>query len=429
MLKKILQTITLVVIIISITAAEQQPDSIKTAIRNENILQLGMKYYFNAKYDSAISALNVAASDSTFSPALFYIGASYEALNDYQNAKQYYTKAVESDSCNSPYRFRLAKLLEVTGSMKDAENELAIINDQDSAFIPAFFEGGILSYNRRDYDRAIQLFSHVLRTRSNDFLSYYYIGSSYIIKNKMDSARTKLSECLMLNPEYVPALNALASIYFSNYDYREALHLYTRAMNLRPELGDYYYKAGLCHSKLEEYKESIHFFTEATRRDTTNDSYYAQMGYAYLMMEQFDSSVAAYLNAIAIDKENPLYLTNLGFAYSKLDSVDRAASSYEQAITVQKPQNIALMYIRLGTLYYYNEDYKKALAAYQKAATLDPANKDAQFYSAITYDRQKDPKSAIRHYKKFLDLTSGDTIKQDWQNEAKKRLSVLKKLL
>jgi tetratricopeptide (TPR) repeat protein len=412
---------------LTVSARGQTTDSAKADGSTDSLLQAGIKLYFNSHYDDAIETLTKAAADTAPPAVSFYLGASYEALNDFQSAEQYYAKALQADSMNTGYRFKLGKLLEQAGAAKKAEAQFETIVRTDAEFIPAVYELGVLAYNQRNYETSIRHFTHVVRERPRDFMSFFYIGSCLIGMGRSDSAIYTLSGCITLNPEYVPALNTLAAIYFSKGDYDESLRLYTKAMNRRPENAEYHYKVGLCHSKLEEFKHAVPYLREACRIDTANDTYCAQLAYAHLALKQYDSAVIAYRKAIAIDHENSTYHTNLGFTFSKMDSTDDAIAAYESAIRACRPDVIASIYVRLGTLYYYDNDYQKALSAYRQALAYDPANRDAQFYVAITSDRLKDQKSAIRHYKKYLDLASGDTIQRDWQKQARERLKMLRK--
>jgi tetratricopeptide (TPR) repeat protein len=412
---------------LTLSAWGQTIDSSKAGEPTDSLLQAGIKLYLNAHYDDAIRILGTAADDTTPGSVHYYLGASYEALNDFYNADQHYRKALRVDSLNNGYRYRLGKLLQQAGAIKNAQLQFDTIVRMDPQFIPAVYELGVLAYNQRNYEPALRHFMRVVRERPRDFMSFFYIGSCLIGMGKSDSATSALSGCITLNPEYVPAMSTLAAIYYSKGDFNLSLRFYTQAMNRRPENAEYHYKVGLCHTKLDEFTKAVPFLLEACRLDTANDTYYGQLAYAYLMNRQYDSAVIAYRKAIEIDRENSTYYTNLGYTLSKMDSSEAAIAAYESAVRACRPEVIGSIYVRLGTLYFYDKDYQKALTSYRQALRYNPAGKEAQFYVAITSDRLKDQKSAIRHYKKYLDLASGDTSQRDWQKQARERLRVLRK--
>lgn len=99
--------------------------------------------------------------------------------------------------------------------------------------------------------------------------------------------------------------------------------------------------------------------------------------------EQFEIAVTAFANAVAIDSTNSDAARNLGYSHYELDQIDRAIAVYEQILErVPDDEDTA---VRLGYLYYNEENYEKA-AHYLKgpAAHTD----DVQIVSALATSYQ-----------------------------------------
>jgi len=394
----------------------------------DSLRQTGVRFYTEGKYAEAVQTLSLIESDSTTPAIQFYLGMSYASLNDLEHAMPSLKSAAFADTLNMGYRFQFARILAEAGETRQAQHEYEFIIGKDSSYIPAYWQLGVLFYEQKMYERASGVFLHLITVNPRDFLSYYYLGSSFVGLKNIDSARMYLATCLTINRDFVPAITALASLYYDARDYREALRLYTIALTRFPENAELNYKIGLCHNRLEQYPDAIAPLQQAIRIDSLKDLYHAQLGYAYLFEKKFDSAEVEYRKAVKLDEDNPLYYVNLALALSRLNRIDDAADSYQRALASYHPENIADVYIRLGTLYYLQKHYHDALDAYRQAVEYQPKNREAQFYLALAYDQMKDSPSAIKQYKKYLKLASDDTTSRERErkHEARQRLQNLR---
>ncbi len=397
--------------------------------RTDSLEQLGMKLYAEGRFNESVATF--CQLDSTRYSARLYdaLGMGYASLNDVQAALRYLRRAVECDPLDAAYRYHFARTLAQSGATIEAQREFQLIIDHDPTYVAAYMQIGQGYYERKLYDSALVFFSHVMEVNPRDYLTYYLAASSLVGLREYDSARTFLAACMAFNPSYTSAVVLLASIYFSVGDHREALRLYSLASLQRPTDADLRFKSGLCSEKLNEVEKALVFFRQAIAIDSTNDAYYAQIGYTYLQRHRYDSAAAAYERASALDPDNSLYLINLGYSLQKMDDARGAVDAYTRAIVTQHPENIALVYVRLGTLCYFEKRYHDALAAYMQAIAYNPKNTEAQFYLALTHDQLSDKYSAIRQYQKYLKLAADDTARQERERktQARGRINYLKR--
>ena len=68
-------------------------------------------------------------------------------------------------------------------------------------------------------------------------------------------------------------------------------------------------------------------------------------------------------------QDNPLYYVNLVLALSQTNRIEDAVDACGQALAAYHPENIADVYVRLGSLYFVQKQYRNALNAYQQAAS------------------------------------------------------------
>jgi tetratricopeptide (TPR) repeat protein len=374
----------------------------------DSLFQRGMQLYSAGQYRSAAEELG-ALCDSTTPNVVFYLAMSHLALNNVQEGIPLLSRAVALDPGNNGYRFQLARTLAQSGSGDAATAEYERLVADDPAFTAAHYQLGLLRLEQRRYNDAVVEFRAVIGLNPADYLSYYYLSSALVSQAELDSARQYLASCVSLNPRYTPAVMLLASIYYGAAEFDEALRLYKAASLQRPHDPDLAYKIGLCFGKLGKLDSAVVYCADAARRDTANDVYAAQTGYYHLVGERFADALADYRSAVRLDGDNSLYYVNLAFAFAQLGQPDSAIAAYSNAIRACKPENIATIYLRLGTLYYYQKAYRKALASYQQALDLQPMSTEAQYYVALATDQVANPQSAVRQYRKYLSLAKDDT--------------------
>jgi tetratricopeptide (TPR) repeat protein len=419
------RTLTLALLLFAVPLARAQDTAPGAA---DSLFREGMRSYTAGRFGEA-AGLFGALCDSATPNVVFYLAMSHLSTNNVQEGLPLLRRAVALDPANTGYRYQLAKSLAQSGSPDLAAAEYESLIAADSGFAAARYQLGLLRYEQRRHSEAAGLFRSVIDLNPGDYLSYYYLSSSLVSQAELDSARPYLASCMSLNPRYTPALTLLASIYYGAGEYDESLRLYSAAAAQRPLDPDLPYKIGLCYGKLGKIDSALAYCSVAARRDTTNDVYIAQAGYYHLVQERFDSALSAYRKAVQLDGENSFYYINLAFAFSRLNNADSAVAAYERGVAASHPENIATIYLRLGTLYYYQKEYRKALASYRQALDLQPLSTEAQYYVALAYDQLADPKTAVRQYRKYLALAKDDTtaLERERKQQAGDRLRALRR--
>ena len=369
----------------------------------------------NGRLLDATRAFLLAGADTGSAVERFGLGITYASLNDVQRALKYLRQAVVLDSTNVNYRFQLARFLAQSGALKEGQAEYEVIVQQDSTYIPALTALGQLYSEPDTYEMAAEIYHRVLAINPDDFLSHYYLANIMVGLMNPDTAAICLNTALRLNPNFVPALNVLASIHYAKKRFYEALSLYQRAAALRPNNAEFKNKVGLCYRNLDDYRSAINAFRRAVELDSLSASYFGNLGHSYYWLAMYDFSVTAYKHAIALDNENSIYYLNLALAYQRLDSIQAAANAYRMAIWTYHPETVLDLQVKLGSVYFLGKDYRNAIETYQTVLRTNPEVRDAQFYLASAYDNLSDYTSAIQNYSKYLKLaenvsTEGERI-------------------
>lgn len=393
----------------------------------DSLYRAGVQFYIEGQYAKAINVLERARADTLTPSIAFYLGAASATLNDFKSARQYLQRAVDMAPDNISYRFQFARFLSQAGLLSEAEKQYAGIVERDSSFTPALSNLGLISADRKDYQQSIAFFLRVVRQNPRDYVAYYDLGGGLTNMGFPDSAREYLSTCLTLNPDYIPALSLLATSYYRNSEYHDALRLLAHLQALRPDNADFVYRGGLCYEKIGNSPAAVSQFRKATVLDSVNEYYFAHLGQAYFRVQQFDSCVIAYQRAATINNENPLLFLNIAMAWQKLDSTQRAAEAFRTSIATYHPEAIASVYRQLGALYYNGKHYRDARNSYRKALEWNGKDMEAMFYLAVCQDKLRNAKAAAEGYRGFLKVSKGSGNLKEQMTWANRRLRELTK--
>jgi tetratricopeptide (TPR) repeat protein len=415
----------IVALLVAVDFLSAQPRPGDSPVRPDSLFQAAVVSYYEGAYARVIDLLQPSAGTLRSPKADYYLGSSFAALNDPQNAIRYLRMAVDSSARDIPYRFQLAKSLYAYGAAVDARTEYRLILEQDSAFLPALFNLGTLCFDSRDFGSAADLFSRAVRLNPRDYLSYYNLGASLVNLGKPDSAMQFLRASMALNLRYVPCLSLLASVYYKRKEYQDAGRLYGMIVARDSGNADSWARWGYCMEKLREPEWAVRCFRNASKLDTTNALYCARLGQAYFELKNFDSAAVSYSRAASLEEDNPVLFLNAGLAYASLDSLESALDAFHRSYVASHTERLGLLYSQIAGVYYKQKRFRRAEGSYLKALQYDPGNKRSVFFLAHSQDELRNFRGAAASYSRFLKLAGGEAAYADLVPYARKRLREL----
>jgi tetratricopeptide (TPR) repeat protein len=142
------------------------------------------------------------------------------------------------------------------------------------------------------------------------------------------------------------------------------------------------------------FDQAVSIYKQATAVDATQPLLWARLGGAYLnaagkvpagdratASEDYTQAVEAYKKAIAL-KESAALHNNLGQAYAKLGKTADAMAEYNAAAQLD-PANAGLYYYNLGAILTNTGKVDDANAAFDKAIAADPNRADAYYWKGV----------------------------------------------
>jgi len=205
------------------TLQDVQKDSTST------ILADAIKHYENKDYKSAIEKYLLIQPETEDS--LLGIASCYQALENYNNAIEYYKKATKINPKNSEIPYYIGYLYSEKQEWKNAENYLK----QSLALNPESEAKNLLSYvmqnlNLEDYNDAVKLyennnfeaalvkFNEIIKKEANNAFAYYYRGLIYDEQKKYNLA--------------ISDYNKFISVYVTDDEYSQ--YIKARIEELKP---------------------------------------------------------------------------------------------------------------------------------------------------------------------------------------------------
>lgn len=131
-------------------------------------------------------------------------------------------------------------------------------------------------------------------------------------------------------------------------------------------------------------------------------------------------AVAAYEKVIELDPAHAAAHINLGTIYYNRQEYTRAEKHYRKAIEVDP--RYALAYFDLGNVLDETGRVPDATSAYKTALLLAPTYADAHYNLALAYEKMREPRKALPHWRAYVRLDTAGPWAIHARNQIRKIL-------
>lgn len=125
----------------------------------------------------------------------------------------------------------------------------------------------------------------------NSTFGLYTQGEQLLNQKYLDQAEVKLKQALEKDAYYAPALDRLASLYYREGRYREALDVSKKALSLNTYDGDANYFYGLTNRVLGHAAEAKAAFSIASYSTSVRTAAYEQLGEMYALDQDWEKAI------------------------------------------------------------------------------------------------------------------------------------------
>ncbi|MGZ7074133.1 MAG: tetratricopeptide repeat protein [Candidatus Angelobacter sp.] len=165
----------------------------------------------------------------------------------------------------------------------------------------------------------------------------------------------------------------------------------------------------------QQYSQAEEKLQALISTQSENPQAWFDLGFAQSHLGKTAEAITAYRKATQLDPKWFEAQQNLGLALAKSRDLTSAAAALKTAVTLKPtiggPQALVGAWLSLAQVTEESQP-QESLAAYQKAAELDPANSEAQLGAARMAERSGNTAAAEQQYLKLAEAGNNDSVER-----------------
>lgn len=292
-----------------------------------------------------------------------------------------------------------------------------------------FYNMGVDSYGRQDYEKAINLFKQAIECKDIKPQVYYNIGLSYQCTKEYDKAIVNYLKFLEAKPEDYDGLYNLALTYFTKEKFKKAIEYFEKCALVKQD-EDVVKALVLAYLSANEFENALNFADRILETSPYGkDLYYAaakvfenknslNKDFTYI-----DAAIGMYIKIIERDSKYFNAYLSTSICYAKKGEWDNSVSYCQKALEANPKSYEANN--QMGLVYYCCDNIKESIKYYETALNLKPHG-DFKIYSNLGYAYEK-----IGQYDKAIKVFTQLISKFPQfpaKNEIKNHLRILKEI-
>ena len=294
----------------------------------------------------------------------------YYALKDFDKAIGIYSEAIDKMPGFAPLYSLLGDVYRAVGKHEEAIVEYKMARWIDSLCFSAY-SGLVQAYEEMgDYDNAIITYKKFISIHPNNAVLHSNVANLYFMKGEIDEAISHYQSAITLNPKQDwTSLVAQTLGYIQQNvtkNMQAAVSSFHIAHLLAPKEIDIYVSLGSAFYDAEDYKNALIVYRRALELEPNNAKIHCNMGYLYWGMGDLTEAIKEYNLSIKYDPHYDIAHNNLGVIYlDDLAHISNAIECFKHA--AESNPNYALAYYNLGRAYAIKGEKIEAAKYYQLA--------------------------------------------------------------
>lgn len=283
---------------------------------------------------------------------------AFEAIIDYFDDKEDYTKALEAAEMGIDYFPFCATLL-----IKKADLLLAT----------------------RQYKQALEILQGAELLDSKDINLYILKTDAYLALDQQDKAVALLEEAIQQfeGEERIELLFELADVYDDYEEFDKVFDCLKLILEEEQTNEEALYKICFWTDFTGRNEESIRLHLGIIDEHPYNELAWFNLGAAYQGLKLYEKAIDAYEYALAIDDKFDYAYRNIGDAYIRLRKYKEAIEALEKVLELSKPEEV--IYEAIGHCYDRMKNFAQARFHYRKASHLNQEDSRLIYKVACTY--------------------------------------------
>jgi tetratricopeptide (TPR) repeat protein len=265
---------------------------------------------------------------------------------------------------------------------------LAAQNSDSSKF---YFQKGLEEKKVRRFLVASNQFTKAIQLDPRFTDAYIESGLANNEMRKTDAAMADFTKALELDPQNETAVKELTTLYFNYRQYQKALDLALKCKNC-PDKDRI---IALCYFKMEDYGRAEKLLLAQANKNPKDAELAYTLASNYLEMGLEAKAITWYENAVLLDDKKSKWFMELGLLYSNTNNYKKAVAAYTKAAELGQTRGNDFNE-NLGFAYIYSGDFDNGEKLLSDLVTRRPGDKElirdvaGAFFDSKNYDKALD---------------------------------------
>lgn len=232
---------------------------------------------------------------------------------------------------------------------------------------------GIYSFNKGNYDSAVNCFDYAIQQKPTSYNSYYQRSKAKEKLNNIEGAITDAETAKMLEPNLGYIQYHLARLYYNQKRYPEAETVCNNLIT--SEKADHFdfTLAGDIQKALGNSLNAIEYYSRSIQLKPDSPVAYRRLGLLYLSNNHPKSALEYYTKASEIDPEYVYTYKILGRIHREMKNFGLAIDAFRKSLNIE-PKDFEA-WVSLAEIYYQTAEYSRSKTMLAKAKHIRPTDK------------------------------------------------------
>jgi tetratricopeptide (TPR) repeat protein len=341
------------------------------------LYSLGTMYANRDEYENAKRAFQrILEVDPDAAIVHKDLGTLYFKNREYSKAQQEFETAVRLEPGNAAARFNLGTIHLMNQRHVEAEaqfREILRLDTDTATAVRVHMNLARIYVARRDHGAVLREYFGALALDSTNIDARHNLGVTYRAINDLVSAQGVFENLVQLAPDNVAARLELGQVYAHRGAHTAAIEQFETVLQTDPHSVPALMYLGRIYYEIRDYEKALRTLKQAAAQNPNNVYVHVNLGRVCYEMGRWDEAVSEFRWVTEANPSDPAAHFMLGEALIKEGrSLQEAVTAFQNGLKLD-PSHIEA-HVSLGDVYGRLESYDQALAEFEAALRLEPAD-------------------------------------------------------
>jgi len=372
------------------------------SISNETLKLL----YFDEEFEQAavLGEKLVSSNKTANSESYFYLGLSYQAVENHAKAIVNFEKA-RNETNRAKIDYAIAKSYSELGMYNNA---ISILENskQNSKTLKLL---SILYINVQQYEKALNI---MLKLQEKDSTNILYNKQIAYCYDKLDSVELSIKYYNLVVeqvPNDINSILQIANLYVSMQKHNKANEYLEKGLEIDSLNLKFLKKKAFTHLAMSQYVPTITYFQKYIALNKSSLKVNKYIGFCLYQEKKYEAATYYLSQALEEAPDDALSAYYLGITERKLGNYNLSERHLSLALKLALPSNISDFYNQLAQAYKLNLKFEASLETYSISKIYSPDDSEILMQIGILYDKHLSKSTqALAFYQEALKTSKDD---------------------